>query len=214
MNRYMLTALAVIVLGGVVALVMALRSDKSQAKSNGKPTATATSSQSGDDTTEPRTSKRGDRPSIDTTSADTPEDDDSGTYYRDDGTVVRDHRGGDRAPLDKGATSRPRGLRQVDPETIVAVRNAVRPHVNRCADAVGDSALGEAPRIQGEVHLSIKDNQLMIDGVDVQLRDIDEGSAPDLIECVKTAVGNIALDATGHPDVDDYILTLPFDVRR
>lgn len=215
MNRYALTALALVVLAGVIALVISLRSDDSKAEPTGKtPGASASEPPARADDGPPlRIAERGDKPSIEMGDNDVVVEDDK-IYYRDDGTMVRDHRGGDTAPLDKGTTARPRGLRKVDAETIVSVRHAIRPHVNGCARSLPADALGDDPRVQSVVKLSIKDNQLTIDDLDMQLRDIDDGASADLLDCIRAGVSDLALDATGHPDVDNYTLTLPYDVKR
>jgi hypothetical protein len=215
MNRYLITGLAVAVLAGVIALVISLRSDESEAEPNGKAPVKAKAKSdprpSGDP--EIRVAERGEKPSVDIGDSDVVVSDDK-IYYRDDGTMVRDHRGGDRPQMDKGVTERPRGMRKVDAETIVSVRHAIRPHVNGCATSLGDDAFGDDPAVQGVVKLSIKDNQLSVDEMDMQLRGIDEGSGAELIDCIRGGISDLTLDATGHPDVDSYTLTLPYDLKR
>lgn len=132
-------------------------------------------------------------------------------YVRDDGIAVRDHRSGDKAPNLTKQIARPRKAQRIDAALMVSVKNAVRPHVTACTDQLPDDAFGADPRVQGEVIVSIADDQVRIDKLNLQLNDVrDDG----LTDCVRQAVAGVSVPSDGHESLEAYTLTLPFRIRR
>jgi hypothetical protein len=132
-------------------------------------------------------------------------------YVRDDGIVVRDHRAGDQEPDLTKQIARPRKAQRIEPELLVTIKNAVRPHVTACTDRLPADAFGADPRVQGEVIVAIEDDQVSITKLNLQLDDVrDDG----LTDCVRQAVSAVTVPAGGHAPLDAYTLTLPFRVRR
>lgn len=132
-------------------------------------------------------------------------------YVRDDGIVVRDHRAGDEEPNLTRQIARPRKAQRIEPELLVTIKNAVRPHITACTDRLPDDAFGADPRVQGEVIVGIEDDQVSIKKLNLQLNDVrDDG----LTDCVRQAVSAVTVPAAGHAALEAYTLTLPFRVRR
>jgi hypothetical protein len=136
-------------------------------------------------------------------------------YVRDDGVMVRDYRTRDAPPMTSGTIRRPqRGVVKVEPTTVVAVRNAMRPIVYRCKGETPEASMDAQPRIQGEVVISIAKEHLTVDDVTIQVADVQEPAASQLRECVLQDVKRITLTIPGAADVAGHTLTLPFRLRQ
>jgi hypothetical protein len=135
-------------------------------------------------------------------------------YAREDGVLVRDHRA--RATMmTPTELMRPKtGTAKVDSSVIIAVRNAMRPIVHRCAEAIPAASMGEDPRLQGEVMISIAEGNLSVDDAATKLVDVDESAAAPMRDCVVQGVKAIHLATPGTGAVTRTILTLPFRLRR
>lgn len=135
-------------------------------------------------------------------------------YVRDDGTLVRDHRTGIKAPDFTPQTLRAPGVRKVPPEVIVAVRNAMRPIVRKCADNLNTQEFGEQPRLQSQVTISIFEGRLSIDDVFLYVADVADSDVDMITTCIKTPMEQLLLPAAGQEELSEYVLTLPFRLRR
>ena len=135
-------------------------------------------------------------------------------YVREDGVLVRDHR--TRATMmSTNELVRPKtGPVKMEPTTIIAVRNAMRPIVFRCAEAIPAASMGEDPRLQGEVMVSIAEGNLRVDDAVMKLADVEESAAAPMRDCVVQGVRAIHLAAPEAADVTRTTLTLPFRLRR
>jgi hypothetical protein len=147
--------------------------------------------------------------------------DDAGTapagprvYVREDGVLVRDHRSGN-PPMRTAPIRRPRrNLGAVEPTTVIAVRNAMRPIVYRCTAEIPAAGMEADPRLQGEVVISIAAEYLTVDDVKVQIAHVQGAAESKLRDCVVQGVSKIAFDVPGATAVTDYTLTLPFRLRQ
>jgi hypothetical protein len=136
-------------------------------------------------------------------------------YVRDDGALVRDHRTRDAPPMMSGTVRRPqRDVVKVEPTTVVAVRNAMRPIVYRCSAETPETSLGAEPRLQGRVVISITDGSLGVDDVVITAVDVQEPAASQLRECVSQDLKLVTLGIPGAADVTGHALTLPFRLRQ
>lgn len=136
-------------------------------------------------------------------------------YVREDGALVRDHRKRNTLPMSSTPVSRPRRtVTTVDPTTVIAVRNAMRPIVYGCARETPATSMGAEPRLQGVVVISIAASKLTIDDVEVSTVDLDEPAAGQLRDCVTQSVKPLALTIPGSADVAGHTLTLPFRLRQ
>jgi hypothetical protein len=135
-------------------------------------------------------------------------------YEREDGVLVRDHRA--RATMmDTSELVRPKsGTAKVESATIIAVRNAMRPIVTRCAEAIPTGSLGENPRLQGEVMISIAEGKLSVADAVIKVVEVEESAAAPMRDCVVQSVRAIQLATPDAANVTRTILTLPFRLRR
>jgi hypothetical protein len=135
-------------------------------------------------------------------------------YVREDGVLVRDHRA--RATMmSSSELVRPKTApAKMEPTTIIAVRNAMRPIVFRCAEAIPAASMGEDPRLQGEVMVSIAEGNLRVDDAVMKLADVEESAAAPMRDCVVQGVRDIHLATPEAADVTRTTLTLPFRLRR
>jgi hypothetical protein len=204
-----------VVVAAVVALVVALRADsKAQTApaAADRPTATTAERPPPQARSErprlppPPPGARADRPPRLADHADVP------TYVRDDGVEVRDHRRGRPPPDLTRAIPRPTAAgRKVETQTVVAVRNAMRPVVNRCAAGLPAEGRGDRPEVHSDIIVSITDNQLHVDQATVRTRDITGDQA--LVDCIREGVEALNVAAEGHAPVDRYTLSMPFRLR-
>jgi hypothetical protein len=90
----------------------------------------------------------------------------------------------------------------------------MRPIVYRCTAEAPEASLGAKPRLQGEVVISIVDENLSVDDVELKILDLEEPAASRLRECVVQDVKLLTLAVPGGTDVTGHILTLPFRLRQ
>ncbi len=135
-------------------------------------------------------------------------------YVRDDGALVRDHRGASAKPMMHSTSRRPNtGSRKADPRTVVAVRNAVRPLVRACSETLDKSNWGSAPAIQTEVVIRVESGDLTVDRAYTQSRDVADDQREALTTCVTGKVEAVELRLGEQADISEYTLTLPFRLR-
>lgn len=135
-------------------------------------------------------------------------------YVRDDGVLIRDHRARSTMMSTNELTRPNTAPVKVEPTTIIAVRNAMRPIVFRCAEAIPAESMGEDPRLQGEVMVSIAAGNLSVDDTVVKIVDVDEGAVAPMRDCVVQGVRDIHLATPEAADITRTTLTLPFRLRR
>ncbi|MCP4444332.1 MAG: hypothetical protein GY811_03175 [Myxococcales bacterium] len=133
------------------------------------------------------------------------------TYVRDDGSIVRDHRGGTSEPNLTSRESQPRDSSKVQPATLRSVRLALRPAMKKCIQEHAADADG-APKAQAVLTVSIKDELLRVDKLDFQ----SEGLAPEAEEhlknCATTAMIGHEQPIGGSPEVAEHVMIFPYDL--
>jgi hypothetical protein len=135
-------------------------------------------------------------------------------YRRDDGAIVRDHREGaaDREPS-FGGLSDPRQLpptaEKVRPQTVIAVRDALRPAVRRCANEHAPEAeVGSA--VRARLTFTVAAERLTVDDVSMASRGLAD-TGP-LEGCIASAARDLSLTIAGAEDVEGHPIDLPFRV--
>lgn len=132
-------------------------------------------------------------------------------YIRDDGTTVRDHRANAPEPsLDRRVTI-PKGISKVQPETLRAVRLALRPAMKSCIA----THAGEAPKdskAQAVLTVSITGEQLRVDKLDFQTEGLEAETEDALRGCATTAMVGHEQAIAGSPDVEKHVMTFPYDL--
>jgi hypothetical protein len=215
MKRWTLIGIAVVIAGAVIALILSLRSDSragtSAAADTPDPTAVEPDLEIG--------SGSGARPSLPASPSTTEQSDRDGQpfreYVRSDGTVVRDHRESGMADPDfVPMVHKPTGPRKLRPEVLLAVRDAMRPIVHKCAEKLDAEGLGEKPRLQGQITISVMEGHISVDRAALNVADVAETDAEAFMNCVREPTQQLVLPAPGHEDVSEYMISLPFRLRR
>ncbi len=135
-------------------------------------------------------------------------------YRRSDGSIVRDHREGaqEGQPSFGGlADSRqlPPTAEKVRPQTVVAVRDALRPSVRRCArEHAPEAEAGSA--VRARVTFSVAAETLTVD--DVSTSSIGLPSPGALEGCIESDALGLTLPVAGAEDVEGHPIDLPFRV--
>jgi len=119
---------------------------------------------------------------------------------RDDGTVVRDHRAQEQAPI----------LRKMAGTTDVKVRADLRPLFKECGKQLRARDRTARGRIQAVMTTSVTHGRVKVDALDLQVEGLDDSSYSD---CVREQVEGIELYAPdGQDDVAAHTMTIQFKV--
>lgn len=131
------------------------------------------------------------------------------TYIRNDGTVVRDHRREDFGEnLERGITP-PKSVSPVQPETLAAVRVALRPAMNKCiASHAADAPDGS--RAQAVLTVSIRSEKLTVDTLEVSTEGLEDGEA--LKACISGVMLGHSQMVSGAKDADAHKMTFPYNL--
>ncbi|MCG8416371.1 MAG: hypothetical protein MJE77_00345 [Proteobacteria bacterium] len=131
-------------------------------------------------------------------------------YVRPDGTAVRDHRAGKREVDLTRAIPAPAKLARLAPETLLAVRKAMLPIVDKCAKRLNGEEIGDKPRVQADIIVDIAGGQLAVQRTFIKARDVPEGLASALASCIEEPSEQLSLAVEEEGDVSSYTLTIPF----
>lgn len=128
-------------------------------------------------------------------------------YIRDDGTVVRDHRAEAVSENFERRVTMPKSISPVQPETLAAVRGALRPAMGRCIEAHAPDA-PEGSSAQAVLTVSIRDEALTVDTLELSTEGLSEDQA------LKACISNVMLGhqqvVAGAKDVDAHTMTFPY----
>jgi hypothetical protein len=214
MKPWTLIGIAAVIVGAIIALILLLRSDSRAGISADPPTPDSTA-------VEPDLEGRsgpGARPSLAAPVVATETEREGQSYrefVRSDGIVVRDHRESGVADPDfVPMVHKPTGPRKLRPEVLIGVRNAMRPIVRKCSERLDTGVLGEKPRLHGQITLSIMEGQVTVDRAALNVADVAEADAEALMDCVREPTRQLVIPAPGHEDVSEYMISLPFRLRR
>lgn len=194
-TRLLIAGGAVLVAGGLVALLLATRETKSTGA------ATAAGAEEGATPSGGRPGTRARRPSGQrpTTPPENPSTDDDRVdriEVRDGGLVtsVREH-------TEPSGTPSP-----IAPQTVARLRQTVAPMVRQCAAPLRQKEV--KGRIQVQATVAIAAGRVMISDVKVHQANMDE---PELVDCVTKAFKSATFDTPeGQSDVASHKLHIPF----
>lgn len=131
------------------------------------------------------------------------------SYELHDGTAVHDHRDKPSEPNLDGYVVLPKTVSKVQPETLTAVRRALRPAMQACIEQHGQGA-AEGARIQASITASITEELLRIDKLRVQISGLEEQE--DLRSCVSNKVLGHEQVIPGAQDVAAHRMIFPYDL--
>jgi hypothetical protein len=132
-------------------------------------------------------------------------------FIRDDGTAVRDHRSNAPEPNLERHITIPKGISKVQPETLRAVRLALRPAMKNCIS----THAGEAPedsKAQAVLTVSITGEQLRVDTLKFQTDGLSAETEEALRGCATKAMLGHEQPIAGSPDVEKHVMTFPYDL--
>ncbi len=133
------------------------------------------------------------------------------TYTRNDGSSVRDHRAAAPEPNLERHMTVPREISKIQPETLRAVRLALRPAMKDClANHAADAEKGS--KAQATLTVSVKDAELTVD----KLHFASEGLPPEADEalraCATEAINGHTQSVPDVEDVKKHVMTFPYDL--
>tara|TARA_R110002096_G_scaffold408075_3_gene607037 strand:+ start:11702 stop:12340 length:639 start_codon:yes stop_codon:yes gene_type:complete len=132
-------------------------------------------------------------------------------FVRDDGTEVRDHRKNAPEPNLERHITIPKGISKVQPETLRAVRLALRPAMKNCI-ATHAAEAPEGSRAQAVLTVSITEEQLRVDTLNFQTDGLSPETEEALRGCATTAMVGHEQAIAGSPDVEKHVMTFPYDL--
>jgi hypothetical protein len=200
----------VIVLGVVVALLVALRKDTSEASqvSTGAGAPIAVSPEAppvGHATVTEGTT--GPAPTLPEPAA--------GEHPREYavGDVrVRDHRSGDHAPLDIPPNPHPAEGRQLPSILTHEIAQQVRDVMVQCVATLPRDARGQKPRLDGQISVAITANKLTVTKSTMQLRDVTGESVEPTKQCIEQKAIGLENPAPDQADLDNYSINISFAI--
>lgn len=121
-------------------------------------------------------------------------------YLRDDGTLVRDHRGADEPPP----------ARAVSQDTSVRVRRGLRELFKDCGRQLRARDRKARGRVQAVVTASIRAGRVTVEALDLQIEGLSDSEYE---ACVRRLVEGATVDApAGQRDVDAHTFTVQYAV--
>jgi hypothetical protein len=134
------------------------------------------------------------------------------TDYMVGGARVRDHRSGERTPIDVPSAIHPPEGRKIPSQLTSDVAQQVRAVMAECAMNLPSEARGADPRLDGTIMIAIKDRKATITSASVQLRDVSASAAP-VKQCIEQKSVGVATSAGEEADVASYAITVAFRLR-
>jgi hypothetical protein len=125
---------------------------------------------------------------------------------------VRDHRAGNKAPLDVPPNVHPPGARLIPSTLTQAVAQQVRGVLAECTKDIPREARGPHPRLEGQLIVTIKDHKMSVTKATMQLRDMPADSLDATRQCVEQHSVGLQADAANQDDLDNYSIGVTFAV--
>jgi hypothetical protein len=207
-----LAIVAVVVLAGVIGVWLATKKEGATAgtassSSPGTPSVVAdsetpTPTVRGDSTTTVTPSLPGDSPP--------PASGEVREYMVGD-RRVRDHRKGDKPPIDIPPAIHPPDGRKIQSNLTSEIGQKLKVVVRECAATMPQEARGTSPRLEGLVVIAIKAKLVTITKATVQLRDVVGASVDPIKQCIEQK--SLAVThATDEPDLDSYDINVSYSL--
>jgi hypothetical protein len=206
MSRTLLGVLAAVVLVAGIGLYVLLGSSSKPAPqttttvgSNGTTTVTTTT-----DPSVPTLPQTGSAPALG-----------GPDQYTVGGMKVRDHRRGDTEKLDIPPNVHPPGATEIPSTLTHELAQQVKAVMRDCVKSLPADARGEAPKLEGQITIAVKDQKASITKSLVQLRDVKEGDALTAAkQCIESKSIGIGAPASAVPNLDAYTINLSFLIPK
>jgi hypothetical protein len=130
-------------------------------------------------------------------------------YYV-DGKLIRDHRSGDKPPIDLPPVIRPPDARTMKPQSSNVLSKAIRVVLRDCTRAIPpEERTGDKPKVEAVVTVTVKDKGAKVTKSTVQLRDV-RGSAADAAKsCIENTLLSVQ-EGVDELDIESYDITTQF----
>jgi hypothetical protein len=185
-----------------IAVWLFVAKDEAPASSDSAPPPTASSGGAAPDD-RPRPSLPNEQPAI-------AEPGGSASEYTVGGMQVRDHRGGDQPKIDVPLNVHPPGSHELASSVVNDVAQQVRRVLADCASSLPREARGDKPKMQGQLVVAVKGEQLTVTGATVQLRDVFGAGLEPTRQCIEQRSIGLHAAAAGEPDLDGYSIAVSF----
>jgi hypothetical protein len=133
------------------------------------------------------------------------------TEYELDGRKVRDHRAGDRKPIDIPPAVHPAEGPRIASSLTSEIGQKVRAKVSECGAQIPADQRGEKPRAEGLVVIAIKNKQVTVNSATIQLRNVEGAAVEPAKACIEAAALAIT-QGTTEPDVASYDINISFSL--
>jgi hypothetical protein len=134
----------------------------------------------------------------------------SATEYTVGGVQIRDHRGGDSPQRDVPPSIHPPNMHQISSTIVNDVAQQVRAAMHQCAADLPQEARGPKPHLDGQLVVSIKNQQLTVTGATLQLRDVFGAGLEPTRQCITQHTIGLHATAANEPDTDSYSISVAF----
>ena len=129
-----------------------------------------------------------------------------------DGKVIRTHGTHGTTSTLPPSTRRPK-----QPEIASTITHEISQKVvavlNECARSVPKEARGPKPRAEGQLTVTVRDQQVVVTGTAVELRDVQDDLVAPTRKCIEDKAVGLTAPAKDERDVEDYEITISFALR-
>jgi hypothetical protein len=131
------------------------------------------------------------------------------------GLKVRDHRRGDTGKLDIPPNVHKPGATEIPSTLTHELAQQVKAVMRDCVKSLPADARGDAPKLEGQITIAVKDQKASITKSLVQLRDVKEGDALTAAkQCIESKSIGIGAPASAVPNLDAYTINLSFLIPK
>lgn len=125
---------------------------------------------------------------------------------------VRDHRAGGGPPMDiPPSIHTPEGPR-IDSSLTDAIGQQVRLTMFECAKSTSRDGRGERPRVDGQIVINVKANQLAVASAIMQPRDLSEAATTSIKQCMEAKIVGMTAPAPNQADLDSYSINMSLSI--
>jgi hypothetical protein len=129
------------------------------------------------------------------------------------GVRVRDHRQDRSKPISLPTTRPPPRGRRIAPELTGELTSRIMPIVRECAMAhLAPETRGPKPRAEGQVVVTIKDQQARITRTVVELSDVTGGTVDQARKCIEDKTVGVTAPAANETDLEDYPIQISYAI--
>lgn len=123
---------------------------------------------------------------------------------------VRDHRGGNSPHMDVPPNMHPPHAHELASTIVADVAQQVRGVMQQCAASLPREARGSSPRLDGQLVVAVKGEQLTVTGATMQLRDVYGAGLEPTRQCIEQRAIGLHAAAAKEPDVEGYSISVTF----